>query len=80
MVHAANKEKYSSISRIAIAEREHPLKKLIDRLHIAPYIFLSREDDDDFRDIGKHDFRSVLPHPILCDANPFNFGCSDLLK
>ena len=58
MVHAANKEKYSSISRIAIAERAS--LKLIDRLHIPPYLFLSREDEDDVRDIGKHDFRSVL--------------------
>jgi len=31
---------------------------------IPPSLFLSREDDDDVRDIGKHDFCSVLPHPI----------------
>ena len=33
--------------------------------HILPYVFLSREDDDDVRDIGKHDFRSVLLDPML---------------
>ena len=32
--------------------------------HISPYLFLSREDDDDVRDIGKYDFRFVLLH--LC--------------
>ena len=37
--------------------------------HIPPYLFLSREDDDDVRDIGKHDFRSVLIHPMLSNAN-----------
>ena len=31
--------------------------------HILPYLFLSREHDDDVRDIGKHDIRSVLFHP-----------------
>ena len=37
--------------------------------HVPPYLFLSREDDDDVRDIGKHDFRSVLLHPMLSNAN-----------
>ena len=37
--------------------------------HIPPYLFLSREDDDDVRDIGKHDFRSVALHPMLSNAN-----------
>ena len=37
--------------------------------HIPPYLFLSREDDDDVRDIGKHDFCSVLLHPMLSNAN-----------
>ena len=64
MVHTANKE-YSSINRIAIA----PLEEVIDRLHIAPYLFLSREDDDDVRDIGKHDFPSVLPYPTSFNDN-----------
>ena len=41
------------------------MKKLIDRLHVPPYLFLSREDDDDVKDIGKHDFRSALFHPLL---------------
>ena len=54
---------------LAVAERERPLKKLIDRLHISPHLFLSRENDDDVRDIGKHDFRSVLLHPMLSNAN-----------
>ena len=45
---------------------------LIDRLHNPPYLFLSREDDNEVRDIGKKkDFRSVLHHPILSNANPF---------
>ena len=30
---------------------------------IPPYLFLSRKDDEDTRDLGKHDFRSVLLHP-----------------
>ena len=48
--------------------RERPLKKLVDRLHIPPYLFLSRESDDDDTDIGKHDFRLVLLHPMLSNA------------
>ena len=40
--------------------------------HVPPYIFLSRENDDDVRDIGKHDFRSVLLHPMLSNAKPLN--------
>ena len=28
------------------------------------------EDDDDVRDIGKHDFRSVLLHPMSAYVNP----------
>ena len=50
-------------------KREDPLKKLIDRLHILPRLFLSRQDDDDVRDIGKHDFRSVLLHAMLSHTN-----------
>ena len=42
------------------------MKKLIDRVHILPYLFLSLEDD---YDIGKHDFRSVLLQPMLSYAN-----------
>ena len=38
--------------------------------HIPPYVFLSREDDDDVRDFGKHDFRSVVLHAMLPNANP----------
>ena len=72
MVHAANKEKNWSINRIAIAERDHPLNKLIDHLHIPPYLILSRDDDDDVRDIGKHDFRSVLLHPMLSNVTPLS--------
>ena len=37
--------------------------------HIPPYLFRSREDDDDVRDMGKHDFRSVLLLPMLSNAN-----------
>ena len=33
------------------------------------YLFLSQEDDEYVRDIGKHDFLSVLLHPILFKAN-----------
>ena len=38
--------------------------------HIPPYLFLSREDDSDVRDVGKHDFRSVVLLPMLSNANP----------
>ena len=68
IVHAANKEKYSLINRIAIAERAS-LEEVDRPSHIPPYLFLSREDDDDVRDIGKHDFRSVLLHLMLSNAN-----------
>ena len=37
--------------------------------HVSPYLFLSREDDDDVREIGKRDFRSVLLHPMISNAN-----------
>ena len=37
--------------------------------HIPPYLFLSREDDDDVRDIGKQIFDSGLLHPMLSNAN-----------
>ena len=66
MAHAANKEKYSSINRIAMAERAS--LEEVDRPSPDSAIFtvfLSREDDDDVRDIGKHDFCSVLLHPIF---------------
>ena len=33
---------------------------------------MSREDDDDVRDTGKHNFRSVLLHPMLPNANRIN--------
>lgn len=45
------------------------MKKLIDRLYILPYLFLSRKEDDDIREIGKHDFRSVLLQPKLSNFN-----------
>ena len=41
---------------------------------IPPYLYLLREDDDDVRDIEKHDIRSVLPQPMLSNANPL-FQC-----
>ena len=37
---------------------------------ILPYLFLSREDDDDVRYNRKHDFRSVPLHPKLPNPNP----------
>ena len=37
--------------------------------HVWPHLFLSREDDDDVRDIGKQDFSSVLLHLLLSNAN-----------
>ena len=36
---------------------------------VSPYLFLSRADDDDVRDIGKHDFRSILLHSMLSYDN-----------
>ena len=53
---------------LAIAERAS--HEEVDRpSHISPHLFLSRENDDDVRDIGKHDFRSVPLHPLLSNAN-----------
>ena len=37
--------------------------------HVPPYLFLSRENDDGDRDIGKHDFRSVLLHSMLLNTS-----------
>ena len=37
--------------------------------HIPPCLLLSRADDDDVRNNGQCDFRSVLIHPLLSDAN-----------
>ena len=68
MVHTAKKEVHVDKSHCNRREREYPLKKLIDHLHIPPYLFLSRETDDDVKDIGKHDFPSVLSHPTLSNA------------
>ena len=45
------------------------MKKLIDGVHVPPYLFLLRDDDNDVKEIGKHDFRSVLLHPMLANAN-----------
>ena len=36
--------------------------------HIAPYLFLSRENDNEITDVGKHDFRSVLLQFGVTDA------------
>ena len=49
MVHSTNEGKYSLINGLVIAEREHPVKKLIYRPDIPPYLFLSREDEGDVR-------------------------------
>ena len=35
----------------------------------AIFISVTRLDEDDVRDIGKHDFRSVLSHAMLANAN-----------
>ena len=37
--------------------------------HNPSYLFLSREDEDDVRDIGKHDFPSAPLQPMLSNAN-----------
>ena len=37
--------------------------------HIPPYLFLSPEDNDDVRDIGRHDFRSILLYHMFTSAN-----------
>ena len=34
-----------------------------------PYLFLSWEDNDGIRDIGKHVFHLVLVQPVLSNAN-----------
>ena len=35
---------------------------------MAGYLFLSLEDNDDFRDIGNHDFGTVLLHALLSNS------------
>ena len=75
MGHVASKDYYTSVNRIA-EQMDHHLKKLIYRRvflfscsmnHVLPYLSLSRADEDDFRDIEKHGFHSVLLHPFtLC--------------
>ena len=67
MVHAANNEKYPSINRIAKAERAS-LEEVDQPSPYSATLILSPEDDDDFRDIGKHNFRSVLPYLMLSNA------------
>ena len=67
----ANKEKCSSINRIAITERAS--LEEVDPL----YLFPSRKDDDDVRGIGKHDFRSVLLHHMLPNANRLRHAASE---
>ena len=51
--------------------------------HNLPYLFLSREDNHDIRDIGKHDFHSVLFQPVLSNANQANknieFGMHEVM-
>ena len=42
------------------------------------YLLLSLVDDDDIRDIGKHDFRSV--QPILTNAKRSKFCLPNLNK
>jgi len=70
-----NKAEYSSCREVLVdksqrnRKRKHPFKKLIDRDHFPPHLFLSWENDNDIR---KHDFRSVLLHPMLSNANHFS--------
>ena len=45
--------------------------------HIPPCLFMSREDDDDVRDFGKHDFGSVLLQPMLSNVNILRAGQPD---
>ena len=45
--------------------------------YLPPYLFLPREDDDEVTDIGKHDFGSVLLHPMLSNANPLFYLLSN---
>ena len=71
MVHAASKERYSLRNRFAITEKVS-LEEVDRPSHIPPYVFMSPEDEDDVRDIGKHDFPSVPLHPMLTNASePF---------
>ena len=74
MVHAANKDKYSSLNRITIAERAS--LEEVDRPspRIPTYLFLSREHDDDVTDIGKNNLRSVQLDPLLSNADHLLLG------
>ena len=56
MVHTANKENYSLINCIAIAEKV----SLEEVDWPSPHSYFSLEDDNDIRDIGKHDSCSVV--------------------
>ena len=47
---AANKEKYSSINRIAVAKRACFEEDNRPSPHIPPYLFLLREGNNDVRD------------------------------
>ena len=62
-----DRNKYGGIWRRSIYRRV--LLFVFNTNHIPPYLCLSREDDDDVRDIGKHDFPLVLLHPMLSNAN-----------
>ena len=73
MVHAANKEKYLAINRIIIAERAS-LEEVDWPSPYSAIFILSREHDHDARNIGKHDFRLVLLHPMLSNANGHVLG------
>ena len=61
------KQKEALVDPIAVAEKA--LNKLINGLHNPLHLFLSQEDENDVWDIGKHEFRSVLVHPMLSNGN-----------
>ena len=49
--------------------------------HIPSYLFQSRADDDDIRELGKRDFCSLLVHPMLSNANHFtSLFCRELFR
>ena len=61
--------KRSNRQEIASQQQRVSLEE-VDRPSPYPTTFcLSRTGDDDVRVIGKHDFRSVLLHPMLSNAN-----------
>ena len=58
--------------------RQHGMKQIRTKIVFSDVsdviLFLSREDDYDVRDIGKHNFRSVLLDPLLSNADHLLVG------